>query len=91
MAYKKFALYFKRIDQIVYDLLIHSYRLILLILILLIICGQIIKRTAHTKIQIYRLDHKLFWTTRYKYIKSFVFSLYQPFLYDRKKEIGLDL
>ena len=57
MAYKKFALYFKRIDQIIYEIIAnlftHSFlSAFLLILIPLILSGQIIKRTAYTKIQI---------------------------------------
>ena len=53
MAYKNFSLYFKLIDQIVYEIIAnlfnHSY---FLILIPLILFSQIIKRTAYTKIQI---------------------------------------
>ena len=57
MAYKKFALYFKWIDKIVYEIIANLFThlflsALLLILIPLILSGQIIKRTAYTKIQI---------------------------------------
>ena len=62
MAYKKFALYLKWIDQIVYEIIAnlftHSFlSASLLILIPLILFGKIVKRTAHTNSNHYNLFH----------------------------------